>query len=102
MAALARLVQDIRQSRLTLNSIQVVGHTDNVGNAHSNLLLSQQRANTVANFLVSQGIDRRRIKTSGLGEKQPVSTNSTPWGRAKNRRVEITIQGMETVVYPNP
>ncbi len=102
MAALTHLVQDIRQSRLTLNSIHIVGHTDNVGNAHNNLLLSQQRANTVANFLVSQGIDRRRIKTSGLGEKQPVSTNSTPWGRAKNRRVEITIQGMETVVYPNP
>ena len=100
-ANLTNLARDIKQSRLQLHSIQVVGHTDNVGNDHSNQQLSEQRANTVANFLSNQGISRQVMHTIGRGERQPVQSNATAHGKASNRRVEISIQGTETVTVMN-
>ncbi len=74
------------------SSIEVVGHTDNVGSAASNFDLSQRRAGSVANILIGAGVPPRRIAVSGRGEDQPVATNLSEAGRAQNRRVEIIIR----------
>ena len=71
--------------------MQVVGHTDNVGDAGYNQGLSERRANAVADILLDAGIPFARIRTIGRGEAQPVGSNLTAEGRAQNRRVEIVI-----------
>lgn len=72
-------------------NLQIAGHTDNVGNAQSNLVLSKKRAEAVANFLTAEGIDKDRFVVLYFGETQPIADNNTPEGRQKNRRVEMTI-----------
>ena len=72
-------------------TVQVIGHTDNTGDASYNLNLSQRRAASVANVLISQGVPGFRVQTFGRGEDQPIADNLTPEGRARNRRVEIVI-----------
>jgi flagellar motor protein MotB len=70
--------------------LSVSGHTDNVGGAAPNLALSQRRAEAVKNTLVSQyGVQANRLSTAGYGLSQPVATNDTLEGRARNRRVEL-------------
>lgn len=69
--------------------VDVNGHTDSTGSMQHNMALSQRRAMSVGNFLVSQGVDGRRLAVNGLGPNQPVASNATPDGRALNRRVEI-------------
>jgi outer membrane protein OmpA-like peptidoglycan-associated protein len=71
--------------------IDVIGHTDNVGSAEFNQRLSEQRAQSVANALVSRGVQPQRIVAYGFGLTQPIADNATPEGRARNRRVEIRI-----------
>lgn len=71
--------------------IGVYGHTDNIGNKSSNMVLSAERAKAVKTFLVSNGIAESRIKTQGFGSSQPVASNSTDAGRATNRRVEFVV-----------
>ncbi|RCS24432.1 cell envelope biogenesis protein OmpA [Phyllobacterium salinisoli] len=71
--------------------VDVYGHTDSTGSASHNLQLSQRRAQSVANYLGSQGIDQRRFAVTGFGATQPIVTNATEAGRAQNRRVEIQI-----------
>lgn len=71
--------------------IQISGHTDNVGSAQSNKILSQNRANAVKNYLTDKGINTDRITAKGYGATKPQTTNSTEKGRAFNRRVEATI-----------
>lgn len=70
---------------------RVEGHTDNTGNADNNLTLSQKRAKSVADYLVSHGEPEDHISSEGYGITKPVATNDTPEGRAKNRRVEIAV-----------
>ncbi len=65
------------------------GYTDNQGNAESNLRLSERRARAVLDYLVSRGIAVERLESYGFGEDNPIATNATRAGRAKNRRVEI-------------
>lgn len=72
--------------------IIIEGHTDSIGDAGKNKLLSQQRANAVKQFLTSRNIDYGRIETRGFGEEVPVATNTTNAGRRLNRRVEIVIK----------
>lgn len=72
-------------------SVLVKGHTDSVGSDAYNDKLSQRRADSVAAFLVSQGVAADKIKAQGLGESQPVADNATDAGRALNRRVEIIV-----------
>lgn len=69
--------------------IFIEGHTDNTGPADYNMELSLWRANSVAKFLESQGIDANRIKTDGQGEGLPIASNDTKIGKAMNRRVEL-------------
>lgn len=78
------------QKNPTLN-IEVAGHTDNVGDANSNLNLSKNRATTVVDYLVKKGIPASRIRSKGYGASKPIADNSTKEGRAKNRRTEIEI-----------
>jgi outer membrane protein OmpA-like peptidoglycan-associated protein/tetratricopeptide (TPR) repeat protein len=71
--------------------ILIEGHTDNRGDSVQNQLLSSKRANTIATYLMSKGIESNRIKTIGLGGSQPISDNTTEEGRIKNRRSSFTI-----------
>lgn len=73
------------------STIQIVGHTDSDGDAAYNQQLSEQRANAVADILLSNGVPFGRIQAFGRGEDQPVTSNLTPQGKAQNRRVEIVI-----------
>jgi OOP family OmpA-OmpF porin len=68
---------------------EVGGHTDNTGSADHNLQLSQQRADAVKAQLITMGIDASRLSTKGFGDSKPVADNSTPEGKANNRRVEF-------------
>lgn len=74
----------------TLN-IEIGGHTDNVGSTEDNQLLSQNRAKSVADYLISKGIDAARLSYKGYGESMPIATNDTEEGRAQNRRTEFKI-----------
>ncbi len=89
--ALDRVVASI-QRRLDA-AVMVDGHTDDQGAEDYNQRLSERRAEAVAGYLVSRGIDRARITTRGFGESRPVGLNDSPIGRQKNRRVEIVIRG---------
>ena len=71
--------------------VEVAGHTDSTGSDSYNMQLSQRRANTVGEYLYTQGIMDQRIMTVGMGEHHPIADNSTPEGRQLNRRVEITL-----------
>ena len=72
-------------------SIQISGHTDNVGADEYNLKLSQQRTESVVKYLVDKGITSKRLLAKGYGESKPISINDTDEGRAQNRRVEFSI-----------
>lgn len=75
-------------------TIEVGGHTDNVGSASYNLALSENRAKSVAQYLTENGIDASRITWKGYGLTKPIGDNSTEDGRAENRRTEIKITGI--------
>lgn len=72
-------------------TVDVLGHTDSVGSETYNQRLSENRARSVAEYLASQGIQPARLLMAGRGESQPIASNATPEGRARNRRVEIQI-----------
>ena len=76
--------------------VDINGHTDSTGGAQHNLELSQRRAGSVANFLAQQGVDSRRFAVNGFGPSQPIASNSTPDGRAQNRRVEIYLTPIQS------
>lgn len=71
--------------------VDVLGHTDSVGSDAFNQTLSEQRAQTVADYLAGRGVQRARLATRGYGESQPRASNTTEEGRAQNRRVEIRL-----------
>jgi outer membrane protein OmpA-like peptidoglycan-associated protein len=71
--------------------IELGGHTDNVGKAAKNLILSENRAKTVMAYLLMKGIDPTRVTAKGYGMKVPIASNKTAAGRAQNRRTEVKI-----------
>jgi len=73
--------------------LEVEGHTDSVGSDEFNQLLSEKRAATVRDYLVSQGIPMNAVVARGFGKNQPVAPNETSAGRARNRRVELVVSG---------
>lgn len=90
------LIGDLQDVARSLNNypdttVQVVGHTDSTGDAGFNQTLSEQRAQSVANVLISSGVSTQRVRVIGRGENQPIATNQTAEGRQQNRRVEIII-----------
>jgi outer membrane protein OmpA-like peptidoglycan-associated protein len=74
-------------------TLEVEGHTDNVGDDASNQALSERRAQAVVAYLVSTGVDASRLTAKGYGESRPVASNATAEGRAANRRVELVKPG---------
>ena len=79
----------LREFNQTL--VDVKGHTDSDGSDDYNLDLSQRRAESVAQYLTSQGLNPERFEVRGLGERDPIATNASAGGKAQNRRVEIEI-----------
>jgi OOP family OmpA-OmpF porin len=80
----------------SLQSIEIVGHTDNIGAERYNEALSKKRAASVANYLISKGIPYDKIVQQGIGELNPIAPNNDRIGRAKNRRVEVRIRELRS------
>jgi len=89
LPSLNTLAEKLKQKESWI--LNLSGHTDNVGDDDANMVLSKNRVETVKNYLVSKGVSESRIKTNYFGETKPISDNSTPEGRQKNRRVEFVI-----------
>lgn len=70
-------------------TIRIDGHTDNIGGEEYNMKLGERRAEAARQFLMNQGVSAQRLSTDSLGYSRPVATNSTDWGRARNRRAEF-------------
>lgn len=87
-------------------AIHVVGFTDSIGDSTYNKQLSKRRAQSVADFLDSHGVSSQRVRVWGRGESQPVASNETADGQAKNRRVEIIlkpiVEGQEDDAFSEP
>ena len=73
------------------SKVVLIGHTDSVGSSEANFFLSKKRANNVASYLNSKGIEQSRIEVKGVGENDPIASNATAEGRQKNIRVEMVI-----------
>lgn len=86
IAELMRVGNVIRKQQLL---VEISGHTDDVGDDESNLVLSRNRAKAVRDYLIKLGVESELLTTQGYGESRPVATNKTPEGRQKNRRVEL-------------
>lgn len=71
--------------------VEIQGHTDSSGNAENNKTLSEQRAKSVVNYLVANGIEASRLQNKGYGDTVPIASNETPEGRRQNRRTTIKI-----------
>ncbi|WP_083215389.1 OmpA family protein [Comamonas aquatica] len=71
--------------------VVIVGHTDSTGGAHINDPLSLNRANAARDYIFNQGVRGPRIQTEGRGAREPVASNESAWGRAKNRRIDIFV-----------
>ncbi len=87
--ALDQVAQTLASYQSTF--VDVTGHTDSIGSVQVNQRLSEQRAESVANYFTLQGVNRARIATRGYGKTMPIATNDTEEGRAQNRRVEIKL-----------
>jgi OOP family OmpA-OmpF porin len=93
MTTLDELVNQIEVN--FVKNIEIVGHTDSMGSEEYNQKLSEKRADSVASYLEVKGIPYDKIQKWGDGESNPISPNDTKIGRAKNRRVELTITRFE-------
>ena len=87
--ALNTIASTLKEYNQTI--VEVSGHTDSVGSDAANQTLSERRANSVANYLIGQGVQPARFEVVGMGERYPVASNDTDSGRALNRRVEIRL-----------
>lgn len=76
----------------------IVGHTDSVGEEQYNQNLSERRADSAADYIISQGIGAVRVDTEGRGESEPIADNDTEAGRQENRRVEVAIYASEEYI----
>jgi OOP family OmpA-OmpF porin len=83
-----------RLNDVNLEVIIAVGHTDSIGTDAYNMKLGMRRAEAVKAYLLSRGVEKTRVYTDSKGEKQPIATNNTAAGRAKNRRVDIEVIGV--------
>ena len=90
-ATLDKIAADL--SKIKLEVIIAVGNTDSIGTDAYNMALGQRRAQSVKAYLVSKGVDGSRIYTESKGKSNPVASNATAEGRAKNRRTDIEVVG---------
>jgi outer membrane protein OmpA-like peptidoglycan-associated protein len=84
-------VLNVLREHVELNVVLIEGHTDNIGDATYNKVLSEQRAAAVRGWLISHGVDSARLLDAGFGLQRPIDTNETAEGRQRNRRVEFHI-----------
>ena len=94
-ATLDKIAKDL--SKIKLEVIIAVGNTDSVGTDAYNMALGQRRAQSIKAYLVSKGVDGSRIYTESKGKSNPVASNATAEGRAKNRRTDIEVVGTAAV-----
>ena len=87
--ALSKIAGTLREYNQTI--VEVSGHTDNIGTDAVNQRISEQRANSVASYLMAQGVQRERFEIVGMGKRFPIASNETEQGRSLNRRVEIRL-----------
>jgi OOP family OmpA-OmpF porin len=87
------LLDEILKSAVVAEGLKVgvYGYTDNTGSPDKNLVLSEQRANSVKNYLLSKGLASIRIESKGFGQEKPIADNKTATGKAQNRRVQIVL-----------
>ena len=90
-ATLDKIAADL--SKIKLEVIIAVGNTDSIGTDAYNMAIGQRRAQSVKTYLVAKGIDASRIYTESKGKSNPVASNATEEGRAKNRRTDIEVVG---------
>jgi outer membrane protein OmpA-like peptidoglycan-associated protein len=90
LSSLRRLHRFLRENSKV--SILITGHTDNLGSDEYNLKLSLQRAQSVQNYLVKEGVKPDRIKVAGKGFREPMVPNTNPGNQAKNRRITVSVQ----------
>ena len=90
---LAEQLEEARDMLSRASYIEVIGHTDDVGDDAYNQELSEQRAESVRNYLIGAGVDASKMVTTGAGESMPIASNKTDEGRAENRRVEVMVLG---------
>ncbi len=90
LSSVALVGKEFNRTRLN-----VLGHTDNTGSEQHNIKLSQRRADSVAAYLMNQGIAPSRISSYGYGYSRPIASNATEAGRAQNRRVEIVLSPLQ-------
>lgn len=83
---MATVIKDVGDKPIT-----ITGHTDNTGDPSANLLLSNQRAEAVKQYLIGRGIDASRLTTLGKGDTDPIASNDTEEGKTRNRRIEFTL-----------
>ncbi|MGD9507463.1 MAG: OmpA family protein [Geminicoccaceae bacterium] len=93
-----RLAEFLKQN--PSRRVQIEGHTDSTGSMRTNAILSQRRADAVADTLVAAGVPRDRMVASGLGPDYPVASNATAAGRQQNRRVEVVIENASAPTTP--
>jgi OOP family OmpA-OmpF porin len=93
-------VATVLRKNPTLGPVRIEGHTDNRGARALNMGLSDKRARSVLEYLVSKGIDRKRLSSEGFGFDRPIATNDTALGRAKNRRVDFRLVRSEVETAP--
>jgi outer membrane protein OmpA-like peptidoglycan-associated protein len=84
-------VAKVLQENPQIEQVEVQGHTDSTGDAKYNRKLSQQRAESVRDYLIKKGIKKGRLVAKGYGPDKPIADNATPEGQEKNRRVEFLI-----------
>ena len=87
--------EEVQAEMSRADKIKITGYTDSTGAADYNQKLSLRRAEAVRDYLVSLGADPSKMEVSGAGEANPVADNKTREGRAKNRRVEVEVIGLE-------
>ncbi|WP_206955628.1 OmpA family protein [Trinickia acidisoli] len=78
-------------AKMSGKTVEIIGHTDNSGSRASNIALSQARADAVKGYLVTKGVAPRSMETMGVGPDQPIASNDTDDGRARNRRIEFRV-----------
>lgn len=80
-----------------IRAIHVIGYTDGIGTDAYNDKLSERRANSVRDYLLSKGVNPSQIDTEGRGKRDPIASNATKEGRTQNRRVDVKVEGSRTI-----
>jgi outer membrane protein OmpA-like peptidoglycan-associated protein len=88
---LKQLANRVRQLH-SFRHLQVIGHTDSIGAHEYNMMLSQKRAETIRQYLITAGLPGEKIEAIGRGEMEPVADNGNFQGRQQNRRVEFILE----------